>query len=100
MAPFQSWRGIFGLLSAAGGRRGAHQARHAHRRASDLVAPRGRAAAGLALEADGAPGLGRAVERADAADVGEALAALGLGAAVLQDAVAEVQQLGGELVAL
>src|SRR5262245_58421067 len=97
MAPFQSSRGICGFSwGSAAGRRGVHQARHAHRRTGDFLAARDPAGELARRERHSPPGLRGPVEGADHADVREAFLAVGLGLAAAEDAIAEVLELRGE----
>ena len=70
------------------------------RRTADLLLQAGPLALAGGRERDRTAALGRAVERADDAHVGQPLFGAGLGLAVVQHAVREVEQLGRELVAL
>src|SRR5436190_18286358 len=99
MAPFQSSRGMDSASAARGSRM--HQRGHAaHGRPLDGLFERRPAHETARFELDRAPQPRRAVERPDHAHVGEALFAGGLGLAVFQDAIGEVEKLRGELVAL
>src|SRR2546421_4845613 len=70
------------------------------RRTADLLLQARALAALVRAELDRLPAFHRLVQGADDADVGEAFLGRGLGIAVLQQAVGEVQKLGRELIAL
>src|SRR5687768_1314576 len=100
MAPFQSSRGMF-VFSSAARRRGVDQLGHAsHRRTADVLARCRLAAGALARKLDRPAGARGFVERLDHPHVEQAFLAGRLGLAPARDAIREIHQLRGELVAL